>query len=186
MKKISGFIIKLFGWNFVGEIPKDKKYVIVSIPHTSMWDFIWGKLTFWHAGIKPVVFIKKELFFFPLGPLLTALGAKPINRSRSTGMVEQVIDYFNQNDEFCICITPEGTRKLAPKLKRGFYFIATQANVPLYLGILDYKEKKLYIGERYMPTGDIENDMSYIHEYYVRKNPTGKHPEQFSTDSIRI
>lgn len=186
MRRISGFIIKLFGWKFIGEIPKDKKYVIVSIPHSSMWDFVWGKLTFIHAGIKPAVFIKKELFFFPLGLLLRSLGAIPINRSKSTGMVEQVIEYFDKNDKFCVCITPEGTRKRTTKLKRGFYFIAKQANVPLYLGVLSYKEKTLFIGERYMLTGDQEADMAYIHDYYVRKNPTAKHPDQFSLDSIRL
>lgn len=186
MKKISGFIIKLFGWKFIGEVPKDKKYVIVSIPHTSMWDFVWGKLTFWYAGIKPVVFIKKELFFFPLGNLLRALGALPINRSRSTGMVEQIIDYYNKNEHFCICITPEGTRSLAPKLKRGFYFIAKQANVPLYLGVLDYKSKTLFIGERYEICGDMNKDMEYIKNYYTEKNPTAKHVNKFSLNSIRL
>ncbi len=185
MKNISRFIIKLFGWKLIGELPKDNKYVIISMPHTSMWDFIWGKFTFWGIGLTPAVFIKKELFFFPLGLLLKALGALPIDRTKSTGMVGQVIEHFNKNEKFSVCITPEGTRKRAPKLKRGFYFIAKQANVPIFFGVLDYKKKILMFGDRFMPTGDIEADMASIREYYTRLNPTGKHPEQFSLDSIQ-
>ena len=44
--KISQFILKLAGWKFVGEIPTEKKAVVIAAPHTSNWDFIWGKLAF--------------------------------------------------------------------------------------------------------------------------------------------
>ncbi|MBR5167024.1 MAG: 1-acyl-sn-glycerol-3-phosphate acyltransferase [Salinivirgaceae bacterium] len=186
MKRFNARILKLFGWTVVGDFPTDKKYVVISLPHTSMWDFVWGKITFASAGERPVVFIKKEMFFFPLGLLLKALGARPINRSHSAGMVEQVLEYFNKNERFSVCITPEGTRKRTNKLKRGFYFIAKQANVPVYLGFLSYKDKTVGFGERYMLSGDIEKDMAYIHEYYVKLNPAAKHPENFSLDSIRL
>ena len=186
MKRISGFIIKLFGWKLSDNPPIDKKFVVIALPHTSMMDFVWGKLVFWYAGFAPSIFIKKEMFFFPLGLLLKALGAVPINRSRSAGMVEQVIEYFNKNDEFSVCITPEGTRKLTNRLKRGFYFIARQANVPIYLSVLDYKTKTMTIGERFMTTDDIDADMEHIRNYYIKMNPTAKHPKQFSTDCVRL
>ena len=186
MRRFSGFILRLFGWKLIDHAPTDKKFVVIALPHTSMMDFVWGKLVFTYAGFSPKIFIKKEMFFFPVGLLLKALGAVPINRSRSTGMVEQVIAYFNKNDEFCVCITPEGTRKLTNKLKRGFYFIAKQANVPIYLSVLDYKTKHAIIGERFVPTDDINADFEHIHQYYVEKNPTARCPKQFSTDCIRI
>jgi 1-acyl-sn-glycerol-3-phosphate acyltransferase len=186
MKRLSGFIIKLFGWKLVDNPPTDKKFVVIALPHTSMMDFVWGKLVFWYAGFVPAIFIKKEMFFFPLGLLLRALGAVPINRSRSAGMVEQVIEYFNKNDEFSVCITPEGTRQLTNRLKRGFYFIARQANVPIYLSVLDYKTKSMIIAERFMTTDDIDADMEHIRNYYIQKNPTARHPKQFSTDCVRL
>ena len=186
MTRLSGFILRLFGWKLIDNAPTDKKFVIIALPHTSMMDFVWGKLVFSSAGFSPKIFIKKEMFFFPVGLLLKALGAVPINRSRSAGMVEQVIAYFNKNDEFCVCITPEGTRKLTNKLKRGFYFIAKQANVPIYLSVLDYKTKHAIIGERFVPTDDIEADFEHIHKYYAKMNPTARRPKQFSTDCIRI
>lgn len=186
MRRLSGFILKLFGWKLMDNAPTDKKFVIIAMPHTSMMDFVWGKLVFTYAGFSPSIFIKKEMFFFPVGLLLKALGAVPINRSRSAGMVEQVIAYFNKNDKFCVCITPEGTRKLTNKLKRGFYFIAKQANVPIYLSVLDYKTKHAIIGERFVPTDDIDADFEHIRQYYVEMNPTARRPKQFSTDCIRI
>ncbi|MBQ4231084.1 MAG: 1-acyl-sn-glycerol-3-phosphate acyltransferase, partial [Salinivirgaceae bacterium] len=96
--KFSRFILKLFGWRIIDKAPADKKFVVIALPHTSMMDFVWGKLIFAASGFSPKIFIKKEMFFFPVGLLLKALGAVPINRSRSTGMVEQVIAYFNKHD----------------------------------------------------------------------------------------
>ena len=58
--------------------------------------------------------------------------------------------------------------------------------MPVYLGFLSYKDKTVGFGERYMLSGDIEKDMAYIHEYYVKLNPAAKHPENFSLDSIRL
>ncbi len=185
-QKICGALLKLGGWTVVGNYPTDKKYVVISLPHTSMWDFVWGKFTFTSANEHPAIFIKKEMFFFPMGLLLKALGARPINRSHSTGMIEQILEYFSKNEKFSVCITPEGTRKRTNKLKRGFYFIARQANVPIYLGFLNYGNKTVSFGERFIPTGDIDADMTYIHNYYVNINPTAKHADQFSVDCVRL
>ena len=62
MRRFNALVLKLFGWTVVGNFPTDKKYVVISLPHTSMWDFVWGKITFASAGERPVVFIKKEMF----------------------------------------------------------------------------------------------------------------------------
>lgn len=180
---ISLLLLKLSGWKYIGETPVDKKFVVISVPHTSMWDFVWGKFAFSVKGVNPVIFIKKESFFFPLGILLRMLGARPVNRGRgAVGLVEQVIHYFETNDTFQVCITPEGTREKVSKWKRGFYFIAKKANVPIYLGLVDYKHKILTIGERFMPTDDINADMLYIKAYYKKHNPQAKHPEKFTFD----
>lgn len=182
-KIISIVIMRLFGWRYEGPVPTEKKYVVISVPHTSMVDFVWGKFAFASKNVNPVIFIKKEAFKFPLGILLKWLGAKPVNRGRgAVGLVDQVIHHFNKNDEFKVCITPEGTRKLTKRWKRGFYFIAQKANVPIYLGLIDYRKKVCSIGERFDPTGDISKDMEFIREYYKRINAQPKHPERFTLD----
>ncbi len=170
--------LKLCGWKFDGKIPEVRKAVILSVPHTSNWDFIWGKLTFMAYGIKTTIFVKKELFFFPLGNILRALNVLPINRKDPAGMIKHIVKQFNQHDDFFLTITPEGTRSKRGKWPRGFYFIAAKAKVPIYLGRIDYAKKELKLGELFYPTGDIEKDVRYIKSTY--RGITAKYPEKFS------
>ena len=76
MKHIARLILKIFGWKLKGGLPADKKAVVISVPHTSIMDFIWGKLTFISQGVPTYILMKKEFFFFPLGPILKALNHK--------------------------------------------------------------------------------------------------------------
>ena len=46
MKYLARFIMWLAGWKYKGELPAEKKAVIISVPHTSNWDFFWGELAF--------------------------------------------------------------------------------------------------------------------------------------------
>lgn len=180
---ISKLILKITGWKYVGAVPHEDKYIVISVPHTSMWDFVWGKIAFSSIGIRPIVFIKKETFFFPLGYLLRWLGARPVDRGpKASGLVDQMLTYFQSNDKFCVCITPEGTRQKVNKWKKGFYFIAEKANVPVYLGIIDYKTKTMQCGERFYITGDIQKDMEFIRQYYQKANPKAKYNNQFNPD----
>lgn len=180
---ISKFLLWISGWKYIGSVPTEDKYVIISVPHTSMWDFVWGKLAFTSKRVYPIVFIKKETFFFPLGYLLRALGARPVDRGpKAFSLVDQMLEYFNQNEKFCICITPEGTRSKVTKLKKGFYYIAQKANVPIYLGIIDYGTKTMQIGQKFIPTGDIQKDMEFINQYYRKANPQPKYTDQFTPD----
>lgn len=178
---IYNMLMRLGGWRYIGAVPKEKKYVIISVPHTSMWDFVWGKFAFGSKKVNPAIFIKKESFFFPLGGLLRALNAKPVNRGAgAAGLVDQVLEHFEKNDSFSVCITPEGTREKVKRWKKGFYFIAEKANIPIYLGIIDYKRKVMTIGERFNPTGDYTKDMEYIRSYYIKHDPHPKHKEKFN------
>jgi 1-acyl-sn-glycerol-3-phosphate acyltransferase len=173
--------MRLGGWRYIGNVPTDDKYIIISAPHTSMWDFVWGKFAFGSKNVHPKIFIKKESFYFPMGILLTWLGAKPVNRGvGALSLVDQVLHHFEINKKFSVCITPEGTRNKVNKWKKGFYYISQKAHVPIYLGIIDYGKKVMTIGERFVPTGDYQKDMEYIKLYYHNHLPKPKHPEQFN------
>ncbi len=170
--------LKLCGWKFDGKMPEVRKAVILSVPHTSNWDFIWGKLTFIGHKINTVIFMKKEFFFFPLGGILKAMNVKPINRKDPVGMIKHIVNEFNNHEDFFLTITPEGTRSKRDKWPRGFYFIAAKAKVPIYLGRIDYAKKELSLGELFYPTGDVEKDVRYIKSTY--RDITAKYPEKFS------
>ena len=92
-------------------------------------------------------------------------------------MVEQVVEQFNKSESLFIVITPEGTRKPVRQWKKGFYYIATQANVPIALGYLDYGKKEGGVGKVIYPNGDMESQMKEIRDFYRLITP--KYPERF-------
>lgn len=178
MKKIAKFILWLSGWKLVGEKEAHmNKCVFIEAPHTSMWDFLWGRLGLWQLGIKVKFFIKKEMFVFPLGPILKFLGGIPVDRGKNSKMVDQIVEMFNKSETFSLVITPEGTRKYTEHWKKGFYYIAVKANVPIYLGYLNYEKKEGGAGKIFYPTGNYEKDLVEIQEFY--KDKVAKYPENF-------
>jgi len=113
---------------------------MVAAPHTSNWDFVYARAAFFILGIRLRFTIKKELFFFPLGALLKGLGGIAIDRQSRENMTSKMIELYHQYDELVLLITPEGTRSYAEKWKKGFYYIAQGAKVPIVLGYLDYQK----------------------------------------------
>jgi hypothetical protein len=85
---------------------------------------------------------------------------------------------FNKYDDLNIIITPEGTRKLVHNWKRGFYYIAQKANVPIVLGFLDCKTKELGFGPLLYPTGNFEEDWKFMEKFYRGIN--AKHPDRYN------
>ena len=160
-------------------MPEDiKKCVVVAAPHTSMWDFIWGRLAYWTLRVKVKFLIKKESFGLITGPLLKWSGGIPVDRGKSGNMVNTVAKLFDNYESLYITITPEGTRKYNDKWKKGFYYIALTAKVPIALGIIDYKKKEGGIGEIFWPTGNFEEDFKYIENYYRGRG--AKHPDRYN------
>jgi len=179
MKKFSKWILKLFGWRLEGEAPTGHdKLLIVEAPHTSNWDYPIGMLLITSIGVRVNVVIKKELFFWPLGLLLRWLGAIPIDRSGNLSKVDALARLFQEKEKLNLAITPEGTRALNKTWKKGYYFIAVKAGVPILLTAIDYKRKIGIIGPLLYPTGNYEEDLKKIESFY--KGITAKFPEKFS------
>jgi 1-acyl-sn-glycerol-3-phosphate acyltransferase len=76
-----------------------------------------------------------------------------------------------------LVITPEGTRRKVPEWKRGFYFIAMGAGVPIVPVALDFSEKRILIGEVFAPTGDYAADLPKLKDFYHRE--MARNPAQF-------
>ncbi len=179
MEKISKYLLNLLGWKTVGKIPADiKKMILIEAPHTSNWDYLFGMLSVASMGIKINLIIKKELFFWPVGPFLKALGGIPIDRKGTSNKVEALANLFEHQDIMRLAITPEGTRSLSIKWKKGFYFVALKAQVPILLSSLDYKHKIGRFGEVLYPTGDYDKDLKKIEAFY--RGVKAKYPERFN------
>jgi len=178
--KLISILLRLSGWKTLSSregLPQ--KAVIVMCPHTSNWDFVWGRLGMSAIGMKNVKFlIKKESFFFPVGPLIKSLGALPVDRSRSAPLLMQVVKMFNEHEQMYLVITPEGTRKLNKNWKKGFFNIAREAGVPIILGYLDYKTKTGGLGPIITQVEDYDKTLEIIQDFYLDKQ--AKFPENFS------
>ena len=170
----------LFDWmGFREQIsePFPTKYIIALAPHTSNWDFVVGILYCYAKGIRCNFLMKKEWFFWPLGILMHKLGGIPVWRNKKMGMTDIVAQQALERDSFSLCITPEGTRKPNADWKKGFYYIALKAKLPILLYGLDYNRKLIKCTCSIIPSGNIEKDMVEIKTYY--KEFLGKHPEKF-------
>ena len=76
-----------------------------------------------------------------------------------------------------LVIPPEGTRSKTRYWKTGFYYIALEAKVPILMAYMDYSRKISGIGPLLTPTGNIENDMQVVKDFYAAFK--GKNADQF-------
>ena len=147
-------LYKHLGWTAEVTETHPDKFIICLAPHTSNWDFPLGQLYAGACGMKSNFLMKKEWFFFPLGI----------------------------PKEFKLCITPEGTRSPTPDWKKGFYFIALKAGIPILLYGVDYEKRLIKCTKTIIPSGDLEADMREIKLYF--KDFKGKKPENFTIGDI--
>jgi 1-acyl-sn-glycerol-3-phosphate acyltransferase len=155
------------GWK-IGPLVEDvPKCVICAAPHTSNWDLIIGELFYTSIGRRARFLIKKEWFFFPFNLIFKAIGGIPVDRSKRASVTDQVAEMFETTDKLQVAITPEGTRKHVEEWKKGFYYIAIKANVPILMAYVDMKNKEIGFKGTFIPTGDVDGDIAKIKSYYA-------------------
>lgn len=178
---IWGCALHLAGWKVNVSVPYRARCVICVAPHTSNWDFPLGYAA-WHSlGRKAAFLMKETWFFFPLKYLLAAMGGIPVPRHRGSNLGHELQQLFLDRKELNLAVTPEGTRSPAAEWRKGFLHIATQADVPVQLGVIDYRHKTITVTEEFQPTGDIDADLKYIKSYYGSAAPLARYPHKFLT-----
>ena len=171
-------LTKILGWKINGEFPDIKKSVVIFAPHTSFWDAVFGKLYLKNIGVRHKFLSKKELFKFPLNILMHTYGSIPVSSGRN--FILQITEIINSNKEIHIVLSPEGTRRKVTKWKKGFYYMAEAAHVPIVVGYIDYKKKEIGIKEVIRDTSNMKETMTEICNIY--KNVNAKYPEDFTLD----
>ena len=171
-------LYKRMGWTLNVTEEHPEKFIICLAPHTSNWDFLIGVLYNRVEGLKCNFLMKKEWFFWPLGPIFRRMGGIPVYRQKHTSMTDTLAETAKQTKNFRLCVTPEGTRSRVEEWKKGFYFIAQKAGIPILLYGLDYERKLIECTKTIIPTGNIEADMQAIKLYF--KDYMGKKPENFT------
>ncbi|NQU27740.1 MAG: lysophospholipid acyltransferase family protein [Candidatus Marinimicrobia bacterium] len=170
------------GWKVEGQVPPGRKCILIAAPHTSNWDFPFMLTATYALGFKISWMGKDSLFKKPFGGIMRWLGGISIDRSAPHGVVDQMVEKFNQIEKLAVVISPSATRKKIEYWKSGFYWIALKAKIQLVCGFLDFEQKTAGMGLAFIPTGDIKSDMDRIRIFYA--GIQGKFPEK--TSLIRL
>lgn len=180
MKRIVGkLVLKILGWksNYPEKWMVDK-CVMIAAPHTSNWDLVFALAVFWEQSVPVKYFIKDSFTKGLHGWIFKSLGGIGVDRSKKGNLVQFAVDTILSRKHIALMVPAEGTRSRVEKWKTGFYHIALQANVPVALGYLDYKNKVAGVGNLIQLSGNFEEDMKKIQEFY--STITAKHPELYN------
>lgn len=174
---------RLLKWSHEVTVPRREKCIICVAPHTSNWDFIIGELYFHGIERRAMFLMKRFWFFWPLGVLLRKMGGIPVQRTKQCSLTDHLAAEAIKRDEFVLAVTPEGTRSKVEQWKRGFYYIAQKAQIPIQLYAIDYARKRIVCTQEIVPSERVETDMRAIMAYYAQYSDAGKYPEQFIVES---
>lgn len=177
MTTISRYIlVNLLGWKIKGEFPHIKKSIIIFAPHTSYWDGLYGKLYLMQLGIKYKFLSKKEFFKFPLKYFFIIFGSIPVYENKK--YIDYVVGLFNNSKELHLVLSPEGHLAKVTRWKKGYFYMAVKADVPIVVSYLDYKKKEIGIKGVIYNSTNIGAVRKEIAELY--SDVTAKYPEKFS------
>jgi 1-acyl-sn-glycerol-3-phosphate acyltransferase len=159
-------LLRAMGWRIAGEVPDLAKLVIAVAPHTSNWDFVIGASAMFALDLRITFISKHTLFRRPFAGILRWMGAIPVDRSSSHGVVAESVAAFAQVDRRVLVIAPEGTRKRVERFRTGFLHIARGARVPVLLAALDYEARCVRFGPLVHPGEDVDAERERIEGYF--------------------
>jgi 1-acyl-sn-glycerol-3-phosphate acyltransferase len=169
--------LRVFGWRVEGSIADTERVLVTAAPHTSNWDAVFGIAAVLGLNVR-LHFLGKHTIFVPgLKWFMRWLGGIPVNRQNPEGVIDHVNQLVSKYEGIVIVIAPEGTRKKAEKWKSGFLRIAEANDCKIQMGALDFKNKRIVLGDLYVPTGDNQADIENIKQWYNQFQ--GKFPDQF-------
>jgi len=181
MKTISGYIlVNILGWKIIGDFPDIKKSIVICAPHTSYFDAFYGKLYLNEKGIKYNILSKKELFYFPMNLVMKIIGSIPVTRDKK--FISQVVEIFQNKDELHIILCPEGHLRKITRWKKGYYYMAKEAGIPIVVSFIDYRKKEIGIKKIIVELDDYDIVRNQVADLY--SDVSGKYPENFSTEII--
>ncbi len=174
---IGKFLMKISGWKTKGQLPKDKRVVLVAGPHTSNWDFVLAMSLILSLDVRIHWVGKHSIFKKGFRRLLKKMGGIPVNRVNPEALKSEIYNVTERYKGFMIAISPEGTRKKVDRLKSGFLRIANETNSKIMMVGVDFSDKTVEFGDFFSPSGDVDKDLKFIKDYFG--NFTGKRPELF-------
>ncbi len=170
---LSGFKVNI---DSLKNVPS-KSVIVMS--HTSIYDFIFCSMIY-HAFFKNkinIYFMMKDEFavhakevcirFFPYTHVI------PINNeaTSSQNVVNQVVDELKKDDNYALCIAPEGTRKSVERIRSGFYYIAKELKVPVVYCGIDFAKKIIQFEAPRKMGEDVNKEKTWFIEMCRKYTP---------------
>ncbi|MDG2448048.1 MAG: 1-acyl-sn-glycerol-3-phosphate acyltransferase [Saprospiraceae bacterium] len=188
LKLIAKLILKIAGWK--AETPplegEADRCVILAVPHTSNWDYLYALSFGFALDLDFKVAIKHFWTVFPFGLIIKPLGGLGIKRgkerNKAMSQMDMMADLFKTNEKLALVIAPEGTRKLRKKWKSGFYHVAHNAEVPLLPVYMDYLQKRVIFGPLIDSSGTRDEVMQKVTDYYSSIDGAPLKPKQHTLD----
>lgn len=164
---LARWLLRRMGWTVHFEGLPCLQGVLAVYPHTSNWDFVNLIIVKWAVGIPVRFWGKDSLFRVPLfGRWLRYLGGIPVERTSAKGVVGETVAQIEaareRGEYFWLALAPEGTRKLIPGWRSGFYRTAVRAGVPLGLVKVNYARREVTVTDFIRLTGDEGIDFARI------------------------
>ena len=175
-RTIGALILKALGWKMTGQLPNEKKVIIIGAPHTSNWDFILAMGAMLSVGLKFSWMMKKEAFWGPLGALWKVMNGVPVDRHSKNDITQQMADWFKANDNVWLGMTPEGTRSKVSTFKKGYLRIAYAAGVPIFVVGINAPTKEIVFDKLFPLTFDTDTDNRKVKAHFD-KSFTGVNPK---------
>lgn len=170
LRKFSLMYFRINDWEILGAMPtSSSKCVVVAAPHTTWLDLPYSLMLASCFNMKIYWMGKEELFGKPFGNIMRFLGGISIKRNQRSNKTDFYATVLRESTKSLqLVIAPAGTRKNTPvrEWRRGYYDIAVKAGVPIVVGYINYKERTAGIGGIYHPTGNYENDIKVIENFY--------------------
>lgn len=169
---------KLAGWKAVNQI-KPGAGIAIAAPHTSNWDIVYALGAAIIYDVKIYFSIKQSWCKIPvIGRFILWLGGMPIDRKaggQAAVIREFILDLPEQARPIYFLFTPEGTRGAVDKWRTGFYHVAQDCELPIFLCKVDYKNKESGAYHAYQLSDNKEKDIDAIQASY--KTICGRYPD---------
>ncbi len=170
--------LKMLGWKVGLDFPDLKKTITIFAPHTTYWDGLYGKLYLMQYRINYKFLSKKELFKFPLNIFFKLYGSIPVSKNKE--YIDEIATVFRENESLHIVMSPEGHLNRNDHWKKGFYYMAKRANVPIVVAYMDYKKKEVGVKGVITDLENMKETFQKVSEMY--RNMGAKYPEKFALD----
>ena len=82
---IAGIALKFAGWSTEMQQPPARKCVMLAVPHTSNWDFVFFMLHKWYFKLPKLYWLGKHTLFKGAfsGRFFRAMGGLPVDRRKA-------------------------------------------------------------------------------------------------------